>query len=147
MMEYSVRKALPEDIGRLCSLEAECFSSPWSEGAFESSMRDDSFIAFVCEYDTETVGYIGGVCVLDECSVTNVAVTARHRRCGVARMLLDTLEMSVGQKGVSAVYLEVRVSNAAAVSLYESRGYECCGVRRGFYSCPREDAYVYKKLL
>ena len=38
--------------------------------------------------------------------------------------------------------LEVRVSNLAAIALYESFGFVSRGVRRGYYTDNREDAVI-----
>jgi ribosomal-protein-alanine N-acetyltransferase len=38
--------------------------------------------------------------------------------------------------------LEVRVSNAGAIGLYESFGFTSRGVRRGYYTDNREDALI-----
>ena len=38
--------------------------------------------------------------------------------------------------------LEVRVSNAAAIRLYERHGFVARGVRRGYYTDNREDALI-----
>ena len=43
--------------------------------------------------------------------------------------------------------LEVRPSNAGAVALYESFGFEPVGRRRNFYSRPAEDGLVMVKRL
>lgn len=142
-----VRRALRTDVAAMCALERECFSSPWSEGAFLDSMKDAGALFFVCEEDGRTLGYAGGICVADECSVTNVAVSAEFRRRGVATALLDALESECAVRGVTDVFLEVRVSNDPAISAYEGRGYVRVGNRRGFYRLPPEDAYVYKKQL
>jgi ribosomal-protein-alanine N-acetyltransferase len=38
--------------------------------------------------------------------------------------------------------LEVRVSNATAIALYERLGFEARGIRRGYYTDNREDALI-----
>jgi len=38
--------------------------------------------------------------------------------------------------------LEVRVSNARAIHLYEAAGFRTTGIRRGYYTDNREDAFV-----
>ena len=144
---YNIRRAEKQDVGGLCALERECFSSPWSEDAFIETMRSDGGVFFVCDCAGEIVGYAGCVCAADECSITNVAVTALHRKRGISRELLDRLECEASDRGACTVFLEVRVSNVPAIAAYESRGYERCGTRRRFYSKPTEDAYVYKKEL
>ncbi len=142
---YNIRIAKDDDIPSLCALECECFSFPWSAEAFSETMRGEGAVFFVCEADGAVVGYAGGVCVLDECSITNIAVTEKYRRRGISRAMLAALEREAAERGVGAVFLEVRVSNIPAIGAYESMGYERCGVRRGFYRRPNEDAYVYKK--
>ena len=146
-MSLVIREAVREDIPRLCQLELECFSSPWSADAFSDSMSTGDFVSFVAESDGRIIGYVGGILVLDECSVTNVAVSGSSRRMGAGSALVRELERAALARGASAIFLEVRVSNAPAISVYERLGYERCGTRRGFYTKPREDAYVYKKTL
>lgn len=142
-----VRLASGDDAPAMNALETECFSSPWSVDAFLETMQDKGALFFVCESDGCVLGYAGGICVLDECSITNVAVSAAFRRCGAATALLDALEREAAQRGAVQVFLEVRASNEPAICAYEGRGYERVGVRRGFYRLPTEDAYVYKKQL
>lgn len=147
-MRYQIREASVRDASRIASLELECFSLPWSENALKDTIIEPSSVFFVCEEERgDILGYIGGVCVLDECSITNVCVTERARRCGIGGALLDSLESSCVLRGVSVVFLEVRVSNSAAIGVYEKRGYEMCGRRKGFYTKPTEDALVFKKTL
>ena len=40
------------------------------------------------------------------------------------------------------ISLEVRKSNAAAISLYTKRGYKKAGERKNFYTNPAEDAEI-----
>ena len=46
------------------------------------------------------------------------------------------------EKNIQQVVLEVRVSNQPAIHLYEKYGFIHCGIRKGFYDFPKEDAYV-----
>jgi ribosomal-protein-alanine N-acetyltransferase len=65
-----------------------------------------------------------------------------HRRAGIASRLLDSLfDLTVGdsRRGYT---LEVRVSNRAAIALYERFGFEASGIRRGYYTDNREDALI-----
>jgi ribosomal-protein-alanine N-acetyltransferase len=47
-------------------------------------------------------------------------------------------------RGARGMLLEVRPSNAPALALYRSSGFEAIGVRRGYYPAEdgREDAHV-----
>ena len=51
------------------------------------------------------------------------------------------------RRGFTLLSLEVRVSNDPAIGLYKAYGFEIAGTRRGFYTAPREDAYVMLKNL
>jgi ribosomal-protein-alanine N-acetyltransferase len=72
----------------------------------------------------------------------NVAVDPDHRRRGIATTLLEQLFELTAGRGRRGYTLEVRVSNAYAISLYERLGFKARGVRRGYYTDNREDALI-----
>ena len=95
------------------------------------------------ERDSEqVVGYVGAYLAVDELSITNVAVFSSYRRCGVADGLMKALNLFATERNLYGITLEVRVSNSAAIALYEKNGYEKSGIRKGFYSKPKEDALI-----
>lgn len=47
----------------------------------------------------------------------------------------------------SALTLEVRDSNAPAIALYDSLGFEQIGLRKNYYQHPKEDARILRKEL
>ena len=67
------------------------------------------------------------------------------RRAGVGAKLLDQFLRAADGHGVTATYLEVREGNAAALRLYESRGFVATGRRKGYYRHPVEDAVVMRR--
>ena len=70
----------------------------------------------------------------------NIAVDSNHRRQGIARTLLDAM---LDRGGHDANYtLEVRVSNSAAIVLYEQYDFRSVGTRRHYYSDNGEDALI-----
>ena len=83
----------------------------------------------------------------DEGQIVNVATHPDHRRRGAGRMLMEAIEADARARSFTLLSLEVRVSNEAAIGLYRAYGFEIAGVRKGFYSAPREDAYVMLKNL
>ena len=58
---------------------------------------------------------------------------------------LAQLEAFAEEEKLRFVSLEVRVSNSAAVSLYEKLGFTTEGRRKDFYRNPREDALIMTK--
>ena len=90
----------------------------------------------------ELVGYLIISRYVDAWHVMNVAVDPEHQRRGIATQLLEHL-FAVTQEDERRGYtLEVRVSNADAIRLYEKLGFEPRGVRRGYYTDNREDALI-----
>lgn len=162
-IKLSVRQMKAEDIPAVAELEKECFAEPWSENAIAESLADSNYVFFVvtksqlpksqsdeleldqmeAKSDSEqVVGYVGAYLTVDELSITNVAVFSSHRRCGVADGLMKALDLFATERKLYGITLEVRVSNDAAIALYEKNGYEKSGIRKGFYSKPKEDALI-----
>lgn len=83
----------------------------------------------------------------DEGQIVNVATHPDHRRRGAGRMLMEAIEADARRRAFTLLSLEVRVSNEPAIALYKTYGFEVAGVRKGFYTAPREDAYVMLKNL
>ncbi len=61
--------------------------------------------------------------------------------------MLDAALAAMTDRGARAVWLEVRLSNAAARAMYQRRGFVAAGVRRGYYRLPPEDALVLRREL
>lgn len=137
-----VRTMTKEDCARAAALEKRIFSQPWSEQGFRDAIDIEQNIFLVAEEADEVCGYIGMYQALDEGEITNVAVAPEQRNAGVGWMLMQAALEQARQQGIVQVVLEVRVSNAPAIHLYEKCGFVNCGVRKGFYDFPKEDAYI-----
>ena len=133
-----------EHIKEIAKLEKICFSEPWSEETLlDAYMKGTKF--FVCLCDGKVMGYIGISCILDEGYITNVAVFPEYRKKGVGTALLERVFSLARDEALSFVSLEVRVSNIAAISLYEKLGFKQEGRRPKFYRSPEEDALILTK--
>ncbi len=93
------------------------------------------------------VGFAAAFSVEGEAELRNLAVTPVWRRHGVAAALLRELHERLRLSRISAVFLEVRVSNLPARQLYEIAGYLQANVRKSYYSNPAEDAIVLRLAL
>jgi len=130
-------------VASLAQLEQTCFSTPWSaEGLAEELTNPHAVFRVAVEGDA-VLGYVGMHHLLDEGFITNVAVFPAARRRGVARALLADLAQYAAAHNLYRITLEVRVSNVAAITLYEGAGYVRDGVRPAFYRDPTEDAAIY----
>lgn len=132
-----------EHVAALAELEKVCFPEPWSEHALREELHNPAALFLVAQGETgEVLGYVGCQTVLDEGYITNVAAHPAARRQGVGRTLVAALLEHARARALSFVTLEVRVSNAPAIALYEQAGFRPVGTRRNYYSAPCEDALL-----
>ena len=134
-------------VAQIAQLEKLCFSDPWSENSVASEL-DNPLSLWLVALDGETVaGYVGSQSVLDGADMMNVAVYPDYRRKGIARELVTGLMNALVEKGVKSLALEVRVSNAPAIALYEQMGFQQVGLRPNYYRNPKENALIMRKEL
>lgn len=133
-----------EHLGEVKALLDVCFGeSAWSMDSLRSQMeKADSHCTIAIEQDS-VIGFLAFEQVLDEGSIIEVAVAPDCRRKGIAKALITQAIQSAD--GSAAVFLEVRESNAPAVSLYEALGFEQIGERKDYYDRPKENAIIMRK--
>jgi len=93
----------------------------------------------------QTVGFIDYIIAVDELQLIDVFIQPEYRRLGLAEKHLR--ELFAENKHLGNVYLEVRISNIPAQSLYAKLGFEKTGVRKNYYNNPPEDAVLMMKPL
>lgn len=141
-MEIIIRKLRESDVEPLAAIEAASFSMPWSAKDFQDLIFRDYCLYMVAEADGEVAGCAGLTNSCNEGNIDNVVVAERFRGQGVAQKLLEALLTEAEAQGMEAFTLEVRVSNAAAIHLYEKMGFVSEGIRPKFYEKPTEDAMI-----
>ena len=137
-----IREMLPNDADAVAKVERECFSVPWSRESFWSEAANENTLYLVAENDAEIVAYMGAWLLQGEAQITNIAVSPAFRRRGIARQILTEFVASIKKRGVTAMTLEVRPSNTAALALYAEFGFKDYGRRKGYYIDNGEDAVI-----
>lgn len=134
-------------VAEVAALETICFSDPWSEKSVASELDNKLSLWLVAVENDTVAGYIGSQTVMGETDMMNVAVNPDYRRKGIAEGLIHALIDGLRQEMDShCLTLEVRASNAPAISLYEKLGFAQVGLRKNYYRNPREDALILKIL-
>lgn len=139
------RPMKPEDLGGIIEIEKTCFTADaWSEDDFIYRMNasDWSFINLTLEDEGRVAAYITATVVADEMNIDSVAVAPDYRRKGYASALIN---LAIKEAKAAVVMLEVRESNTAAISLYQSLGFEKVGLRKNYYERPVENAVLMTK--
>ncbi len=134
-----------DDIPVVAEIEKENFSEPWSETSFRNELDNDFSMCYVEKFLDKPVGYVCSQILCPEAYIGTIAVEKSMRKRGVADRLLNMVIDLCIYKNCKSLSLEVRVSNEAAIKLYEKNGFENLGIRKNFYSKPKEDAYIMTK--
>ena len=137
-----LRRMTDPDIAAVWEIENATFSTPWTADTFRSLLHRGPVELLVAERNDELVGYAVLWCIADEGELANIAIREDLRGGGLGKELLDQVIDVARRRGVLSIYLEVRPSNVVAGRLYDERGFEEVGIRRGYYSKPTEDARV-----
>jgi ribosomal-protein-alanine N-acetyltransferase len=144
LAQTTIRNLQLRDLGSVERIERRAYPTGWSRSMFASELAKPSSIclgAFEAETD-ELLGYLIISRYVDAWHVMNVAVDPDRRRQGIATSMLERLFELTADEGQRGYTLEVRVSNAEAIRLYERLGFRARGIRRGYYTDNREDALI-----
>jgi ribosomal-protein-alanine N-acetyltransferase len=141
-----LKRLVLADLSAIEQIERRSYRTPWSRSMFAGELAKPSSICLgafdVDGEDGQLVGYLIVSRYVDAWHVMNVAVDPDHRGRGIASMLLERLFELTADDARRGYTLEVRVSNATAIGLYERLGFEARGIRRGYYTDNREDALI-----
>ena len=132
-------------LDEVAAIENDCFSHPWSRRSLESELQNETSRFLVAVEDGRVIGYIGMSAVIDEGYLFNVAVDRQYRKKGVGSALVRELVTFCQKRNYAFLTLEVRESNAPAISLYSRFGFVRVGERKNYYSKPAENALLMTK--
>jgi ribosomal-protein-alanine N-acetyltransferase len=141
-MKLSFREMLPEDAEAVEQVEKACFAMPWSRESFWREAAIENTLYLLALDHEQVIGYVGCWISFEEAQITNVAVAPAYRGRRVGTEMMAELIRRVKEKGVTALTLEVRPSNAPALALYKNYGFKEAGRRPHYYSDNGEDAII-----
>jgi [ribosomal protein S18]-alanine N-acetyltransferase len=153
-MDY--RLCQPADFAALYAVEELCFEPPFrfSRSLMRKLVANPNSATFVAEEIAEENSELAGFAIVDWATVPKgtiayiqtIEVHPALRHHGIACELMRLLEDSARRAGATAIWLHVDVENAAAIRLYEGRGYARKGREEHFYARHRA-AFVYARPL
>ena len=142
MGRLTFRAMTTEDADAVAEIEEKSFAMPWKRDDFWREARNELATYIVGELDGKIVAYAGAWVSFNQAEVMSVAVVPELRGQGVGTILFGELIQAVKARGATAITLEVRPSNTAAIKLYQSFGLRSVGRRRGYYLDNGEDALI-----
>lgn len=137
------RRMSEADLDAVMAIENVIYTHPWTRGNFVDSLLAGSY-CWVLEWQGVMAGYAVLNAAAGEAHLLNLSIAAPWQRRGLGTALLAYVIDHIGKINIFTLFLEVRVSNAAARDLYARAGFREVGMRRGYYPAyqGREDAIV-----
>lgn len=144
ILKIKISPMQKSQIDEVLKIEEQAYGDHhWSRDSFYGELSNDLahyYSAF--DLDGNLTGYAGAWQVLDEAHITTIAVKQELKRKKIGEALLIKILSDCYKNEIKYITLEVRVSNTAAISLYEKYGFKSLGTRKGYYQNNNEDALI-----
>ncbi|QSJ17619.1 ribosomal protein S18-alanine N-acetyltransferase [Nostoc sp. UHCC 0702] len=144
-LDLKLQSLTSEDVNAILELDKACFGGLWSLEGYQrelESPNSDLLGLFSSVSGTKLLGMGCFWSILEEAHITILAIHPQYHRQGLGQALLYSLLKTACDRGLERATLEVRVSNLAAISLYQKFGFQTAGRRRGYYQDNGEDALI-----
>jgi ribosomal-protein-alanine N-acetyltransferase len=140
---HSIRNMTVQDIDSIFEIEKQAYPFPWSKSLFEQAVQSTKYCV-VLVLDNKIVGYGIISFVVGEAELLNLCIAPALQGKGLANKLLTHLLEHAANRDNHEMFLEVRVSNAAAIHLYDKIGFNEIGRRKNYYPTVggKEDAIL-----
>ena len=149
------------DLDAVLAIEAVSHLHPWTKGNFSDSLAAGHWAYCIRPQVDQSIkgsyldpAVLWAYCILfpavDELHLLNITVSPKLRKLGLASRMMAAIEGVAAQQNIPRIILEARLSNIAAVTMYQKLGYEQIGIRKNYYPADpqlgsREDALVMAK--
>jgi len=138
-----IRLARVADAGRIAEMSRDFIEHglgwAWDAARVARRIRNRSTNVVVAESGADIVGFALMEYHDVDAHLLLFGVEPVYRNRGIGSSLLAWLEATAATAGIELIFLEARVTNAAARAFYKARGYRELAIIRRYYS-GREDA-------
>lgn len=134
------------DLPRIVLIEESAHITPWTEDIFQRCL-EAGYRFLGIDQEQNLVGFVIYSLQVGECHILNLCVEVPYQGKGLGEALLQQALKQAKEEGASIAFLEVRRSNARALTLYKKLGFIQVGSRKGYYpkESGREDALIFAK--
>ncbi len=140
------RRMTQADVSRVMRVEQEVYQFPWTERIFSDCIRV-GYHCWLALQGSEIVGHAVISVTAGESHMLNLSIARRHQRKGYGSQFIEFLLRDAAAHRAETMLLEVRPSNTAAISCYNSAGFNEIGSRKDYYPAAdgREDALLFAR--
>ena len=141
--QFFARTVRHSDLDLVVTNEAAAYAHPWTKRIFIDCLRA-GYQAWVLANKQEIAAHAVMSVAVEECHLLTLCVHPAFQRMGYGRKLFALLLDRAASLEAKECFLEVRVSNDRAISLYRSLGFTQIGERSSYYPADsgREDALI-----
>ena len=132
----------------LAEIHGESFDTQWNEKTFRELLNSPGTKAILISSQNNPTGFVLFRKAADEAEIITICTRPAIRQKGLAKLLMQHMENLLKKDGVKSLFIEVAVSNPAALALYASCGFKEAGLRKNYYERgdgTREDALIMRK--
>ena len=142
--DYQIRRCERDDIQSVININAETLPEHYSDYFYYEILAEFPETFLVAELDGSLIGYV--MCRIEygfshlkrlglarKGHIVSIAVREQHRGKGVGTMLMQTSQEAMVAKAATESYLEVRVTNSEAITLYQRLGYKVTSRLEAYY--------------
>lgn len=147
-LQFFARTMRYSDLDLVVQNEVAAYDHPWSKRIFIDCLRA-GYQCWVLANKQQIVAHAVMTVAVGECHLLTLCVHPEYQRLGYGRKLFNLLLDRAYKLEARECFLEVRVSNQAAIDLYRSMGFVQIGQRKNYYpgSDGREDALIMSREL
>jgi len=149
---YKLRKFTMNDLPSVTQINQTCLPENYTDIFFVDLFRRHPETFLTAQVEEKIVGYImcrvevglssiGLSGLVKKGHIVSVAVLPEHRRKGIGQTLVIQAMEGMRKYNAKQCYLEVRVTNQEAVTLYKKLGFDVARTIHGYYA-DGEDAFV-----
>ena len=142
----SFRRMTLADVKQVMTIEREVYEFPWTERIFSDCIRV-GYQCWMASVRQRIVGHAVISVTSGESHILNLSIGRAHQRQGFGRQFIEFLVDEARAQDAQTMLLEVRPSNTAAISCYNSAGFNEIGSRKDYYPAAngREDALLFAR--
>ena len=150
--DYIFYRCEQENLPSVIEINLNSLPEHYTEYFFESILKELPEAFIVAEFDAKIVGY--AMCKIEfgfsnfrklgfvkKGHVVSIALLEEHRGKKVGTILMEEAMNGLLSRRTEEVYLEVRVSNSAAIKMYEKLNFKLKSRLKSYYR-DGEDAYL-----
>lgn len=147
--EWIIKQMGIEDLDEVFNIESSSSLQPWSKNAFSEEIRNPHSHCFIFEMKgipkCRVTGYICFRNFSEDSELLNICVHPQYRRMGIGKKLMQFYLDFSREPAIKTFYLEVNITNQAAIHLYQFFSYQSSGMRKKFYQGKFDALLMIKK--